>query len=340
VSKRLKILLIVLGVLLLLGAGSATFFMMTAETPEEPMQLAAKPVKPKPAPAPKPADKPSGGAIKITPSQQGEAPKPEAAEMKAEAVPEAVPAPEAKPKAEAGAKPETKTEAKPEAKAEAKPGAKAETPAKPETKPEKKCDPVITARINDKDEVYKTPEEFVDNSGMTPEEFTAFGQKFLGDKKKELEKLKATKDAPKEDVECAEKYLALANSLNGLVLKKFPVQTEREVYTYLSLDKRDPFMSPFQIPKAPCKVPSNAPPVQQQPAETLKVDGIMWNEKGFRALLITTDGRGDTVKVGDGAGNKCGKITDISKTKVTITEWIPDIFDNIEVRETVIKLYN
>jgi len=336
VSKRLKILLIVLGVLLLLGAGSATFFMMTAETPEEPLQLAAKPEKPKPAPAPKPAEKPSEGAKETTPSEQGAAPKPEAAEMKAEAVP----APEAKPKAEAEAKPGAKTEAKPEAKAEAKPGAKAETPAKPEAKPEKKCEPVITARIKDKDEAYKTPEEFVEKSGMTPEEFRAFGQKFLGDKKKELEKLKATKDAPKEDVECAEKYLALANSLNGLVLKKFPVQTEREVYTYLSLDKRDPFMSPFQIPKAPCKVPSNAPPVQQQPAETLKVDGIMWNEKGFRALLITTDGRGYTVKVGDGAGNKCGKITDISKTKVTITEWIPDIFDNIEVRETVIKLYN
>jgi len=343
VSKRLKILLIVLGALLILGAGSAAFFIMTGEAPEEPAQVAMKPKTPAPSPTPKPSPKPKAeeGGEQAAPAGKP-APKP----APAPAAEQETAASEAKPTAKPAPKPEVKAEAPkpPASSGSAKPAGKPATAGKEAAEapkpPEKKCVPVITTVVKGKKTDYKTPDEFVKGAGMKPKEFRDFSEKFLADKQKSLDDLKKAKGTPKEDIECAEKFLALAKSLDELVNDKFPRRPEKKVYTYLSLDKRDPFMSPFQIPKNPCKVPYNAPPVQQQPAETLKVEGIMWNEKGYRALMITEDGRGFTVKVGDGAGNKCGKITKITPTKVTITEWIPDIFDNIEVRETVIGLHN
>lgn len=112
-----------------------------------------------------------------------------------------------------------------------------------------------------------------------------------------------------------------------------------KTFTYSSLGKRDPFMNPLEVPKLYPPVPPNARPIERVPAESLVVKAIIWNEKGFRALVVTPDGRGYTVKVGDAIGNKQGRIVKISETRVYVTEHVRDVLGNVEANNIVLQLH-
>jgi len=323
VDKRTKILLIVLGVLILLAGGYYGYIYlmpgeetMTAQAPAPVAKAPAKPSEAKPVetvPAEaKPAEQPAGAVQEPPAAKPGEAPK-EAAAPAQKAV--------EKPAAAVAEKPEAQQAAKPEAKAAP-------------------CVPTLKTTVKGKTSEFKTAEEFVEKSGMDEKAMRDYGAKNLNEAKGKLGKLeKAKTKAKAEDVDCAKKELSLAEQLVKLIESKFKKEPAKENYRYSSLDKRDPFMSPLEIPKVYPAVPKNAAPLERVPSEQLDVDGIMWNEKGFRALVVTPDGRGYTVKVGDTVGNKRGKIIRISEKRVYIEERIPDIFGDIEVRSIVLKLH-
>lgn len=305
-DKRIKILLIVLVALIAIGGGYYAYIIMTAE---ETVMAVAPPVA-------------------------GEAPEAPAAEQE-----ETQKEPADKPAEAAGAeKPKEAVQAEMQVpKEQEKPGDGKKGEAKPPEVPAP-CVAVISADVKGKKVEFKTPEEFLEKSGMDKESITEFSKTNLEAAKKaagELEKAKA----PAAELDCARKKLELADRLSKLVEEKFPAKPEKEVYTYSSLDKRDPFMSPAEIPRVYPPVPKNAPPIERIPAEQIKVQGIIWNERGFRALATLPDGRGYMVKVGDTIGNKNGKITRISEKRVYVEERIPDIFGDIEVRNIVLKLY-
>ena len=114
---------------------------------------------------------------------------------------------------------------------------------------------------------------------------------------------------------------------------------ESKAYVYSPLGKRDPFMSPLEVPKQYPKVPANARPLERVPTESIQVKAIMWNEKGYRALVISPDNRGYTVKVGDHIGNKGGRIVRITEKRLYVTEKITDILGDVETRNIVLKLH-
>jgi len=323
VDKRTKILLIVLGVLILLAGGYFAYIYllpaeetMTAQAPAPAAKAPAEPSKAQPA-EPKPAAKQPAAAGQEAP----------AAKPGEESKETAVPAPKAgeEPKPAKGEEPKAQE--------------KAEAEAKPAAKPAP-CVPTLKTTVKGKQTEFKTAEEFVEKSGMGEKAMREYGAKHLTQAKGKLDNLqKAKTKAKAEDVDCAKKELSLAEKLVKLIETKFKKEPPKENYRYSSLDKRDPFMSPLEIPKVYPPVPKNAAPLERVPSEQLDVDGIMWNEKGFRALVVTPDGRGYTVKVGDTVGNKLGKIIRISEKRVYIEERIPDIFGDIEVRSIVLKLH-
>ncbi len=352
-EKRTKILLIVLVALIILGGGYYAYIIMTADetitavAPPVATQTPMTPAAPKPEEGPKeaPAETPTEAAPAEQQTAKAEE-KPEAAKIA-----QAQPAEKAEPQASAG----QVKEAKPAAAEQAQPGAEKKAEAKPapadQAKPgtEKKaeakavegaapCVATISAEVKGKKVEFKTPEEFLEKSGMDGKAAKEFSAANLEAAKKDVAGLEKAK-APAAQIDCAKKKLDLATRLAKLVEEKFPAKPEKEVYTYSSLDKRDPFMSPTEIPKVYPPVPKNAPPLERIPAEQVAVKGIIWNEKGFRALAIAPDGRGYTVKVGDTIGNKRGKIIRISEKRVYVEERIPDIFGDIEVRNIVLKLY-
>ena len=118
-----------------------------------------------------------------------------------------------------------------------------------------------------------------------------------------------------------------------------PQKPGMKVYAYASLNKRDPFMNPLQIPKVFPPVPPNAKPFERVPVEQIALKAILWNSKGFRAMVVTPDGRGYTVKVGDHLGDKRGRITKITERRLYVTERIPDVLGDVETKNTVLQLH-
>ena len=98
-------------------------------------------------------------------------------------------------------------------------------------------------------------------------------------------------------------------------------------------------MSPFEVPKVYPPIPRNATPLERVPVEKLTVKAIIWNNKGFRAMIMTPDGRGYTVKTGENVGDKQGRITRITENSVYVTEKIKDILGNVETNKVVLPLH-
>lgn len=324
-DKRTKILLGVLGVLALLAAGYFGFVMMSAEDMGE---MAAAPVTGDAAKAPAPA---------AQEAEPGKQPEPATAVPAPAAAPAQPAGSEAAKTATAPAAPPASPAAAGKEAAKAAPAPVAAPAGKEPAKPAP-CVTVFKVTVKGKEVQYNTPEDVVAKSGMDAVEIKAYSAKNLDAATKAMEALKKSK-GPADAIDCASKNLALAEKLSALVASKFPEKAEQKVYTYSSLDKRDPFMSPMEIPKVFPKISATAPPVQQVPSEQLRVSAIIWNEKGFRALISTPDNRAYTVKVGDTIGNKKGKVDKITEKRVYIKELIPDIFGDIETREIVLKLY-
>jgi len=145
----------------------------------------------------------------------------------------------------------------------------------------------------------------------------------------------AAKEAPaKEQPRAAE----AAKPKPAPAMPMVPGQQRPEIL-YASLGKRDPFMSPLEVPKVYPAVPANARPLEKVPSEQIIVKAIMWNEKGYRALVSTPDGRGYTVKAGDSFGNKKGRVAKITENRVYVTEHIKDVLGNVETVNIVLPLH-
>jgi len=98
-------------------------------------------------------------------------------------------------------------------------------------------------------------------------------------------------------------------------------------------------MNPLEVPKVYPHVSPDARPVEREDTERLQVKAIMWSKKGYRALIVTPDGRAYTMKDGETIGNKGGKIVKVTEKMVYVTEKIKDILGDVETKNIVLKLY-
>ena len=219
------------------------------------------------------------------------------------------------------------------AKAPAAPGKTTPAPAAP---PAAAYVPVIKVIEKGKQVQYATPEDFVAKTSLSPDDVRSFSRKGLDDARKSYDTLSRSKGA-KDALDRADKDLKMMERLSVLVNVKYPEGPEK--VTYSSLGKRDPFMSPFEVPKVLPKVTASMTPLEKNPTETLLLKAVLWTAKGYRALVETPDKRAYTVKVGDVIGNKGGRITRISERNLYVTEKITDILGDIETRNIVLKLH-
>jgi type IV pilus assembly protein PilP len=197
--------------------------------------------------------------------------------------------------------------------------------------------PVVKVTEKGREVQYGSPEDFIARTMLSPSEAGSFAERHLADAKRADEA--AMKKGDKAQIEHAQADLKLAEDLVLAVKRSALASPGTKIVPYVSLVKRDPFMSPLEVPKAYPMVPPNAPPLERVPSESVVVKAIVWSAKGFRALVITPDGRGYTVKIGDRIGNKGGRIVKISEKRVYVTEKIRDILGDVETRDIVLKLY-
>ncbi|MHB8173488.1 MAG: pilus assembly protein PilP [Nitrospirota bacterium] len=228
----------------------------------------------------------------------------------------------------------------PPAPASNKPASAANAPGqKPAQKPEQKKaeEPVVIKTVEAGKEIqYNTPEDFVKRTKLSQSDAEAYVQLKLDDARKSLDMARNKKDAAAADR--AEKETALYEKA-AVLLKQRVLSGPGTTYAYSSLGKRDPFMSPFEVPKVYPPVPRDATPLERVPVDKLKVEAIVWNRKGFRAMILTPDGRGYTVRTGQHVGDKGGWIARISRSRVYVTEKIKDILGDVETNNVVLPLH-
>ncbi len=185
---------------------------------------------------------------------------------------------------------------------------------------------------------YSSPEEFVAKTTLTPLEAEDFGKKKLEESKKKFESAKAGKD--KAAIVAAEEELNISEKLNSLVAAHMRESMGRKTYAYAALGKRDPFMNPFEIPKVYPPIPANAKPYERVPVEQISLKAVVWNQKGYRAMIVTPDGRSFVVKAGERIGDKLGLITKITSDRIFVTEKIKDILGDVETKNTIMQLHH
>ncbi len=198
--------------------------------------------------------------------------------------------------------------------------------------------PVIKVIEKGRQVEYDSPEKFLAKTTMAPAAIRAFAKRALDEAKKTRDSLAKRKIPNKVALDRAGGDLKMMERLAALVGARYPEEAQKP-YSYLSLGKRDPFMSPFEIPKVYPKVTPGMTPLEKNPTEVLVLKAVIWNQSGYRALLETPDGRAYTVRVGDRVGNKGGRITKITKKMLYVTERITNILGDIEIRNIVLKLY-
>jgi len=185
---------------------------------------------------------------------------------------------------------------------------------------------------------YSSPEEFATKTTLSPREAEDFSNKKLGEAKKRLEAARAGKD--KAAIAAAEDEMKVSEELNAHVAARMKESIGRKTYLYAALGKRDPFMNPLEIPKVYPPIPPNAKPVERVPVEQITLKAVIWNQKGFRAMVVTPDGRGYTVKAGDRIGDKLGVITRVTNDRLYVTEKIKDILGDVETKNTIMQLHH
>jgi type IV pilus assembly protein PilP len=200
--------------------------------------------------------------------------------------------------------------------------------------------PAIAIKVMEKGKEiqYSSPEEFVAKTSLPPIDVENFSKKSLDHAKKRLEAARAGKN--KAAIAAAEEEVKVFEKLNSLVAVRVKESAGRKTYTYASLGKRDPFMNPLEIPKSYPPIPLNAKPVERVPVEQISVKAIIWSQKGYRAMVVTPDGRSYTVKAGDRIGDKLGNITKITTNRIYVTEKIRDILGDVETKNTIMQLHH
>lgn len=133
---------------------------------------------------------------------------------------------------------------------------------------------------------------------------------------------------------------AVQDNVAAVVKKPVPTDnTPRITSTYNALGKRDPFI-PFlkgedKISKAEL---DRLPPLQRYEIADLKLVGVLWGKKGYKALVEDNEGKGYSVVVGTKVGRNRGVAVKIDTTSVQIREEFTDYVGSTIVKESELTL--
>lgn len=113
---------------------------------------------------------------------------------------------------------------------------------------------------------------------------------------------------------------------------------EKEVYIYEAKDRRDPFISLIAIAKEKPQKVKRANPVENYDVDEIKVSAIVSDSRYHYALITLPDGKSYTVKKGMTLGLYGGRVSDITKDSLIITENVKDYRGQPRIKDTILKL--
>jgi len=117
------------------------------------------------------------------------------------------------------------------------------------------------------------------------------------------------------------------------------IKVEKEVYTYEPRDRRDPFTSLIEVKQAgPRKVLKGAAPIESFDVDEIKLIAIAWDRQQSYAMVTLPDNKSFTIRKGMTLGLYGGKVSEITRDSVIITEQVKDYRGQLKTKDTILKL--
>ena len=117
------------------------------------------------------------------------------------------------------------------------------------------------------------------------------------------------------------------------------IKVEKEVYTYEPKDRRDPFTSLVEVKTSTSRQAAKvSPPIESFDLEEIKLIAIIWKKQQYYAVITLPDNKSFTVRKGMTLGIYGGKISEITRDSVIITEQVKDYKGQLKTKDTILKL--
>jgi Tfp pilus assembly protein PilP len=116
------------------------------------------------------------------------------------------------------------------------------------------------------------------------------------------------------------------------------VKVEKEIYTYDAKGRRDPFVPLTETVKEKPARKKGATPIENVDVDEIKVIAIAWDSKQYYALVTLPDKKSYTIRKGMTLGVYGGKVREITKDSVIVTEQIKDYKGQVKTKDTILKL--
>jgi type IV pilus assembly protein PilP len=135
----------------------------------------------------------------------------------------------------------------------------------------------------------------------------------------------------------AQKPAATSPAAAATVQKEEP-KVEKEIYVYDPKGRRDPFISLVQVAKPKAQRKKGASPIENFDVDEIKLIAIAWDSNQYYALITMPDKKSYTIRKGMTLGLYDGKVIDITKDSVFISEQIKDYKGQLKSKDTILKL--
>ncbi|TAN42174.1 MAG: hypothetical protein EPN25_03565 [Nitrospirae bacterium] len=115
-------------------------------------------------------------------------------------------------------------------------------------------------------------------------------------------------------------------------------KAEKEVYAYEAKNRRDPFLSLIVDIKKDVVRKKKANPIENFDVDEIKLIAIAWDKNNSYAMITLPDGKSYTIKKGTTLGLYGGRVDEITKKTVKITEMVKNYKGQSVSKDTILKL--
>jgi len=116
------------------------------------------------------------------------------------------------------------------------------------------------------------------------------------------------------------------------------VKAEKEIYAYETKGRRDPFVALTDVVKERPLKRKGSTPIEDVDVDEIKVIAIAWDSKQYYAMVTLPDRKSYTIRKGMTLGIYGGKVREINKDAVIVTEQIKDYKGQLKTKDTILKL--
>ena len=120
--------------------------------------------------------------------------------------------------------------------------------------------------------------------------------------------------------------------------QKEEIKAEKEIYVYDPKGRRDPFTPLTDLEKEKPLKRKGAAPIEDFDVEEIKVIAIAWDSQQYYAMITLPDKKSYTIRKGMTLGLYGGKVREITRDSVVVTEQVKDYRGQVKTKDTILKL--